>query len=188
MGPSIPKPSEVERAFQQLRKRLKTARRRVDEQAARRMRQGAYAEAERWMKVGQTVAEYASRVDAFKGEWKALVASYKGRGDTVSIPRGKKPRVTPVWKYYKPVLRALTALGGSGSRAQIEASVREEMQDELVPKDLAAMAKGKAARWQKSLGRARKPMVREGWIEVRGSEWRLTEKGRAAESTNLATG
>jgi hypothetical protein len=127
------------------------------------------------LELGRSVRDFHGQVDELRGRWKALRATVQGGS-------GSRAETTPVWKLYAPVLRILVANGGTMTWKAVEDGLQANSEFQLLPGDLQAL-RGRP-RWIHSAHRARGGMVKEGFIEKRGSfEWRITVAGRkAAES------
>lgn len=179
MKVAVPKRGEVHSAFTTLLKRLSGSVKRINEHAASRMRRGDYAGAEAWAQVGTALHEFRERALGLRAEWQALCRDAGGKGRKPS--RKKRGPITPLWEYYQPILRAIVQAGGEARRSEIEPVVFKVMEARLQPGDVE-ISGGRRPRWQNSIRRARRQLIKEGWISVGGSKgvWRVTEKGRVA--------
>jgi len=178
MRVTIPKRGEVHSAFKALLGRLGESIKQVNERAAKRMRRGDYDGAERWVQIGTNLGEFRKRVFELREGWGALCLGAR-RKKHQAAKRGRGPS-TPLWEFYQPILQAIVRAGGQAPRKEIEGAVFELIQTRLQPGDLEAS--GGRTRWQNSIRRARKQLIKEGWLSADGSKdlWRVTEKGRAA--------
>jgi hypothetical protein len=85
-----------------------------------------------------------------------------------------------LWEYYQPILRTLIAIGEDANRSQIEEKFGELYRDWLKPGDEVLMSSGKP-KWQVMIGRAKKPMQAEGFVEAPTAFiWSITDAGRKA--------
>ena len=101
---------------------------------------------------------------------------------------GGSSESTALWEYYEPVLRALESLGGEATRREIEQRVEPELTSLLKPGDRRTMARGNP-RWKVMVSRARKHLVREGFLEeATGVKWRITPAGRRVARGEIQTG
>lgn len=180
---TIPKRSEVHSAFKTLLKRLDGVLNGINKHAAKRVRRGDYAGAEAWVQVGTALGEFRKRTSGLREEWKALCRDAGGKKPPGLRRPSKKRRgpTTPLWGFYQPILRAIVQAGGQARRPDIEPVVFEVIEARLRPGDLE-VAGGGRPRWQNNIRRARKQLIKEGWLSSDGSRglWRVTEKGRIA--------
>ena len=159
MAPSIPNSHSVDVAFQRVVKRLGTVRKRINASAAKEMKADDYETAQKWMEMGRSVADFGERLEAFMAEWKRLVkatrivARARGPKGNRRVTAKAKPKRTPVWKYYEPVVKALIARGGSASLAELMETVNRDFSSTLTELDFAATA-GDTPRWQIALKQA----------------------------------
>lgn len=179
MKVTVPKRGEVNSAFKNLFKRLGGSVKRINEHAASRMRRGDYAGAEAWAQVGTALGEFRERALELREQWQTLCRDAGGRRR--KPPRKKRGPTTPLWEYYQPILRAIVQAGGQARRSDIEPLVFKVMEAHLQPGDVEPSG-GRRPRWQNNIRRARKQLIKEGWISVNGPKgvWRVTEKGRVA--------
>ncbi len=137
------------------------------------MARGDYDGATRLAEKGREIQSFQAELEALQARWSEI------RQKDTKTGSGRKSR-TPLWNYYKPILRALIELGGEAKRAEIEPLVERSMQDEFLPGDRETNARGRE-RWQVMVRRARRHLVEEGWIEGGQSQvWRITPRGRDA--------
>ncbi|HPM82483.1 MAG TPA: winged helix-turn-helix domain-containing protein [Candidatus Anammoximicrobium sp.] len=110
--------------------------------------------------------------------------------DTVLRVGGQQPRQTkgsqtPLWEFYRPVLQALTALGGNATRKEIEAHLEGTITHTLKDGDFVANSRG-VPRWKIMVGRARKPMISEGFVTGDNLlRWKITSKGEQAAKIGM---
>jgi hypothetical protein len=94
-------------------------------------------------------------------KWKQVCGSGKAQNEAageVSLA---------AWQYYAPIMRSLVALGGKASLSDLEGEFLRHMEPQLRIGDRSHMAGGRV-RWQVMIRRARKHMVKEGWLSSRG--------------------
>jgi len=159
---------DIGRSIVALKKQLRVAVKELNQEAARLLSRGKYERSAALVDAAKGARDFISEVEALRTRWKT-VKSVGG-----AQPRGEK---TPLWEYYSLVARALVALGGSANRTQIADWIKEHGKSDLRPGDLARTARGKVI-WDGNLGRARRAMLKEGYLEP-GPGWRLTQLGRS---------
>ena len=179
----VPRSFEVNSTLKTLLKRLDGVLKRTNEQAARLVRRGDYAGAEAWVRVGTLLGDFRKKALGLRDEWRLLCREAAGKVPQISVKPPKKNRqpTTPLWEYYQPILKALVQAGGEARRPELDPLVLQVMEDRLQPGD-HEVAGGGRPHWQNSIRRARKQLIKEGWLSEDGSKgmWRITEKGRAA--------
>ena len=148
------------------------------------MRAGEYDTVQRWMEVGQSVADFADRLDAFGQEWKRLVkatriAAGKGAGATTMKPSSPRKKATPASRFYEPAIKAVAARGGEATSDQLAQDLEPSFGSQLTEADLKALPRRGVPRWRRTLDSARRDCIREGWIERRrDGVWKLTDNGK----------
>jgi hypothetical protein len=190
--PGIPKPTAVDSSFRLLVKRLASARKRINREAAREMKSGDYETAQRWMAVGRTLADFAGRADAYFAEWKTLVRTSRIAGASeakktvnggAAARRKQASRRTPAWRFYQPALQAVLKNGGEATLQQVLASLAIDLAGQFSVKDLAPSTDGRGLKWHDTTRSVRRHCQRQGWLDRTSKDtWRLTEKGRQAGS------
>jgi restriction system protein len=96
--------------------------------------------------------------------------------------RIRKGLRTPEPAFFRPILQALSDLGGSAKRSDIFILVEQSMRDILKPIDYQTLAsEAEQLRWQNSAQWARNLMVKEGLLQPDSPVgiWEITEKGSA---------
>lgn len=96
--------------------------------------------------------------------------------------RIRKGLRTPEPAFFRPILQALSDVGGSAKRSDIFTLLEQSMRDVLKPIEYHILSsEAEQMRWQNSAQWARNLMVKEGLL--RGDSpvglWEITEKGRA---------
>jgi hypothetical protein len=177
----IPNPDTVKNALKLTDKRLKTAIRRVNIEAARHTRSGDYEGAEKWIQTAKSVMDYQSRLKAFVEEWHTIVKSSrlttKRKSGFQKV--AKKSPVTPMWQFCTPALKALEQEGGKAKIEDLVPIVGKIMQNELKPRDQKITAKKGIPSWQIKVLMLGPKLKREGWIiRDRNKILKLTDKGR----------
>ncbi len=185
MRPGIPNSKAVDSAFRSLEKKLATTRKRINNEAAKRMKAGEYEAATAWMQVGGSVADFIQRVSDFSNEWKRLAKTTKivagANHHPIQPTRNSSSRKrTPDWKFCQPALQSVLGRGGTATMAQVLADVGESADNKLTEKDRAPSGRSGVPRWQNAVRRAYRQSRKEGWIESRRDEtWKLTSAGRS---------
>jgi hypothetical protein len=184
----VPQSQTINTAFRLLQSRLSTVEKKINAAAAKEMKLGKYQNAQDWMNVGKTVAEYQQRVKAFDLEWKHLVRAARIAArpmEPIALKKASAPRgggITPAWKFCEPSLKALSVHGGRATFAEILADLQEMLAAVLTDADHALSSKKSTPRWHNQVQRAYRQCQGEGWIDKEKrskGEWRITEKGRA---------
>src|SRR5260370_20208817 len=98
----IPGKREVDNALRLTSREIKSALRQVNQQAGRLVSRGDYDGAQSLVELGKEISQFTSEVEALHAKWRDL----REDGDESRIER------TPLWKYYRPILKALGQLGG----------------------------------------------------------------------------
>jgi len=89
---------------------------------------------------------------------------------------------TPEPAFFRPILQALSDLGGSAKRSDVFNVLEPSMRDVLKPIDYQILSsEAEQVRWQNSAQWARNLMVKEGLLQPDSPVgiWEITEKGRA---------
>ena len=168
----VPGSREVNRALIQVARALKAALKQVNQQAAKKLAKGDYATSEALVASGKAIGEFQREFLALQEHWRELAHR--------SVSEGRASATTPLWQYYRPILRALTALGGSCTRRELERHLELSASNWLQPGDFEHMSRG-TPRWKVMIRRARRPMTKEGFLEPEsGKVWRITQRGRRA--------
>ena len=108
MRPNIPRSGVVNSAFRLLQNRLDGVQKGINAAAAREMKVGKYDDAQQWMGVGRSVAEFAQRVEAFEQEWKRLVKTARLVVRPLRCPlstQGLLTRIVPAHQHGSSVSR-----------------------------------------------------------------------------------
>lgn len=175
---AIPGRAQVDRALKGASREVKNATKRVNQEAGKSMARGDYDGAQAYLELGKTVRDFQAQVDELRARWNALRTT-----TPAGAPEGAE--ATPVWKLYAPILRILISNGGTTSWKAITDGLRSGAEFEPLPGDLQPQ-RGKP-KWVHSAYRARGGLVKEGFIEKRGSlEWRITPAGRKAAESGVA--
>jgi len=152
----------------QLRRELKAAIKEVNGQAARKLAQGNYDASQEMVALAKTVQQFAIETREFNERWNAIRKQQGGKS---------KAETTPVWEYYRLVARALSSQGGESSFEEIVDWITKNAINELKPGDVLVGKKGVPV-WQNALSKARRPMIKEGFLERISGKWKLTKSGK----------
>ena len=169
---AIPNKRAVSQAIRSVRRALKQTIKEINQTAADLAKKGAYERAKAAMTKGRELIEFREEIAGVEQKWKQVCGSDKaqnaGSGD-VSLA---------AWQYYAPIARSLVALGGKASLSDLEAEFLRQMEPHLRGGDRSHMA-GNRERWRVMIRRARKHMIKEGWLVSRNSKlWEITAAGR----------
>jgi restriction system protein len=95
--------------------------------------------------------------------------------------RIRKGLRTPEAAFFRPILQALSDLGGAAKRSDVFNVLESSMRDILKPIDYQTLSsEAEQVRWQNSAQWARNLMVKEGLLQPDSPAgiWEMTEKGR----------
>lgn len=95
--------------------------------------------------------------------------------------RIRKGLRTPEPAFFRPILQALSDLGGSAKRRDVFDLLEQSMRDVLKPVDYQTLSsEAGQSRWQNSAQWAHNLMVKEGLLRAGSPQgiWEITEKGR----------
>jgi hypothetical protein len=159
---------KVGRQIAQLRRELKTAIKEINGQAARKVAQGNYGASQEMVALAKAVQQFTSEAKEFNDRWNAISKQQTGK---------LRAEVTPVWEYYRLVARAIVSLGGESRFEEIVDWIRKNALSDLKPGDVLDGPKGQAV-WQRAVSNAKRPMIKEGFLESGAGKWKLTKSGR----------
>lgn len=171
----IPGSGQVDRALKTVKREVKNSLKQINQSAAKLLSRGDYSGAESLVEVARTVDGFQAEIESLRAKWKEVTGSFKNgsKGDV---------KKTPLWEYYKPILKALDSLGGRALTPNLISSVEPIIEAYLKPGDMEILSNGRP-RWQVMLRKTRKHMVKEGYLEpTTGQEWRITTVGRKTAS------
>jgi len=173
----VPRAREVMQAIRSLARQARLATKEANQLAAKRLARGDYAGAQSLIEVAQAISAFGAEVRGLNERWGEIRSTGKGQ-------KGTKDNRTPLWELYRPILQALVSLGGEATRKEIEAKLEQTLVARLKEGDLVINARG-VPRWRMMVGRARKPMIAEGFLAKEGSRWRITSKGEQAAKSGV---
>ncbi len=169
---AIPNKRAVSQAIRSVRRTLKQAIKEINQTAADLAKKGGYERAEAAMTKGRELLRFREEIAGVEQKWKQVCGSGKPQNQASSEVS------LAAWQYYAPIVRSLAALGGKASLTDLEAEFLREMEPNLRAGDRSCMASGRE-RWQVMIRRARKHMIKEGWLSAKSSKlWEITAAGR----------
>jgi hypothetical protein len=169
---AIPNKRAVSQAIRSVRRALKQTIKEINQTAADLAKKGAYERAEAAMTKGRELMNFREEIAGIEQKWKQVC----GSGKAQNAASGEVSLAA--WQYYAPILRSLVALGGKVSLSDLEAEFLRQMEPHLQVGDRSHMAGGRE-RWQVMIRRARKHIVKEGWLLSRSNKlWEITAAGR----------
>lgn len=169
---TIPNKRAVSAAIRSTRRALKQAITEINQFAADLAKKGAYERAEAAMAKGRELIGFLAEVAGIEQKWNQVCGSGQEQKS------GSNDFSLAAWQYYAPIVRTLVTLGGKASLSDLEAAFFRKMEPDLRVGDRSHMAAG-LERWQVMIRRARKHMVKEGWVLSRSSKlWEITAAGR----------
>jgi len=174
----VPRSQEVTKAIRSLARQTRLATKEANQLAAKRLARGDYAGAQSLIGVAQAISAFGNEVLGLNGRWREVRSAGKG-------PNKGKDSQTPLWEFYRPILQALASLGGEATRKDIEGKLEETLASSLKEGDLVTNAQG-VPRWKVMVGRARKPMIAEGFVTGEDLlRWKITSKGEQAAKSGV---
>lgn len=93
-------------------------------------------------------------------------------------------------EFYRPILEALAAMGGSGKKSEILDHVGQALQGVLTAVDCSPIRGGdpKTPLWRVTAEAAKRPLAREGFLKADSPKdvWEITDRGRQAVTQSTA--
>lgn len=167
----IPKGRDVEETITALAREVTSSLEELSQQAAKLLSRGDCTGAEKAVKMGRSISEFRAKVEQLRKEWRALRNAARPK-------RNKASKATPVWEYYTVIAKALVRLGGEADWEELEKELAPLLDARLKPADLWPNSRG-VPRWKSVAKRARKPMIREGFLEeATKRRWKITDAAR----------
>ena len=162
----IPHSEIVKRSLKQVENKLNLVVKKINIEAANHTKRGDYDGAAQWINLAKSVMDYEKRLNAFINEWKTIVKTTK-----ISIKDSNKeikgePKRTPAWKYYMPILQALSDKGGQAYMKELIVGVEKRIKSELKKKDLEINKRKGLPRWQVTVGGLSSRLRKEGWVTI----------------------
>jgi len=169
---AIPNKRAVSQALKSTRRALKQTIKELNQSAADLARKGAYERAEEAMSKGRELMHFREEIVGVEKKWKQMCGSGHSQN------KASNDVALAAWQYYAPIARSLVALGGKASLTDLEAEFIRQMEPRLRAGDHSQMAGGRE-HWQVLIRRARKHMVKEGWILSKNNKlWEISTSGR----------
>lgn len=132
-----------------------------------------------------------NRIVELQDEWKEISASdaskvaekptaYKSKAKTENAATRETGLMTPESTYYRPILEALVARGGSSPVAPVLEDVYAKVQGLLTELDHQPLEGNGEIRWRNRAKWARKDMVKDGRLkgDSRHGVWEISDRGR----------
>ncbi len=171
--------NRAESAIRTLQKRIATAQKRVNGEAASQMKAGRYDAAKTLMQVGSSLADFVKDTEALSQSWKDFTtrtaADLEPFGINVVVA-GRSRSITSPVALCKPALQAVLTKGPSEMGAVIA-----ELEGRMTLTEKDRVLVSGIPRWHAAVERAYLNSQRHGWIEKRKDGlWKLTSKGRDA--------
>ena len=169
----LPSRKKTDRALVEAARAARATVKEANRCAGRLVAKGDYQGADELVAIAKAVGGFQGEITALRQRWRDLAYSDAQQDES-------KEQCTLLWQYYKPILAALASLNGSATRRELEKQLETSIPQVLKPGDLALTTRGEP-RWKQMLRRARKPMIKEKFIEDgSGKNWILTSVGRRA--------
>ncbi len=102
-----PRRAEVDGALKAAESEVAASLKALNEQAASLLAKGDYAGAEQLVNVGRNIQAFRRRLMEIRREWRDLGIKAADQGNG-----------TPMWEFYRPILRTLVELGGEARRVE----------------------------------------------------------------------
>jgi restriction system protein len=135
---------------------------------------------------GQLTA-FRDKVASLRKEWEDLAAKAEReedeetRAERRNLGKLRKGLRTPESAYYKPLLKVIDQMGGSGKVANILDRVKKALKPILKPVDYDPLASSPdMPRWRNTAQWARNSMIRDGLLKADSARgvWEITDRGR----------
>jgi len=179
-------PTSVVAAFEMLLEEIEAEIDFVNRVGARAFEGRDYDKAKEALERAAQVTGFRDKADALRREWENLFAreeddegteAYAARRNLGRLRRGLRTREEA---YYRPILEALQALGGSAPMGQVLDRVLQSMRGTLKDVDYEPLAsEPDMPRWKNAAQWARNSMVKEGLLRndsPRGI-WQISDAG-----------
>jgi len=167
----IPGGKEVERSLKSTLNEIRSTVKQINEYAGKMVAKGDYSGAEELIPKAREVQTFEAEVEALYKRWREI----QGNSDKEN---GTKEKAIPLWKYYAPMLRKITELGGAARREAIESHMETVIPELSASHGNASI--NKPIGWRMIVRRALKAMEKEGFVQRENKEWRITPSGRKA--------
>ncbi|MCS7305835.1 MAG: winged helix-turn-helix domain-containing protein [Thermoguttaceae bacterium] len=178
--------NEVNTAFEILLEELEQVGNALNEQGSQAFRTGDYEQAKRCIEEAIRLQEFHSKVRDLQKEWQRLAAGrfVRAQGARTRRTRERLPRGlrTPEDAFRRPILEALSELGGQAPMNKVLDLVEQKMKSILNQYDKQPLPSDpRTLRWRNTAQWCRNTLVREGLLKEDSPHgvWELTEAGRA---------
>jgi len=158
----------------------------VNRAGARAFEERDYEKAKEAIERAEQLTDFRYKADALRREWEKLFArkedeeDMEARAARRNLGRLRRGLRTREEAYYRPILEALQALGGSAQVNEVLDHVLESMQDKLRDVDFEPLTSDPdMPRWKNTAQWARNAMVKKGLLRndsPRGV-WEISEAG-----------
>ena len=159
---------KVGRQIAQLQRDLKTAIKEINAQAARKVAQGNYVASQEMVALAKAVQQFTIETKELHERWNAIRKQKKEKS---------RVDITPVWEYYRLIARALVSSGGESGFEEIIDWITKNAMSVFKPGDISDGPKGQPI-WQRGVSKAKRPMIKEGFLHAGAGKWKLTKSGR----------
>jgi hypothetical protein len=180
-------PTSVVAAFDMLLEEIEAEIDFVNEVGARAFEARDYDKAKETLERAAQVAGFRDKADAPRREWENLFARQEEEEDSEAhaerrnLGRLRRGLRTREEAYYRPILEALQALGGSAQMGQVLDRVLQTMRGTLKDVDYEPLASDPdRPRWKNAAQWARNSMVKEGLLRSNSPHgvWEISDAGR----------
>jgi restriction system protein len=158
----------------------------VNRAGARALEERDYEKAKEAIERAEQLTDFRYKADALRREWEKLFArkedeeDMEARAARRNLGRLRRGLRTREEAYYRPILEALIALGGSAPMNQVLDRVLQNMRSTLKDVDFEPLAsEPDTPRWKNTAQWARNAMVKQGLLRndsLRGV-WEISEAG-----------
>ena len=182
-------PINVSTAFEMLLEEVEAEIEFVNNVGAKAFEAPDYDKAKEALEHAGSLTNLRDRVADLHKEWDELAAVAERQEDEQTkaerrdLGRLRRGLRTPESEYYRPILRVLTEMGGSGQVAEVLDRVGEAMKPVLKDVDYDPLASSPdLPRWRNAAQWARNSMVKEGLLKADSPRgvWEISERGRDA--------
>lgn len=171
---NMPSDAQVSQALKTAEKRIEILVIKINRLAGTLLAKGDYAGSDALVKFARAVQEYRVEFSSVRSKWRDIIHPASQQVNHA------KAETLPLWEYYRPILKVLMDLGGEASFQDIMKAIKPSLSGFIKTGDMETMANG-LPRWQVMIRRARKTMIKEGFLDSRQKgSWRITSAGRQA--------
>ncbi len=163
--------TSVAAAFEILLEEIEAEIHFVNQVGARAFEESAYDKAKEAIERAKRLTDFRDKADALRREWENLFAGEEDEEDVEAraarrnLGRLRRGQRTREEAYYRPILEALQALGGSAPMNQVLDRVLQTMRSKLKDVDFEPLTSDPdTPRWKNTAQWARNAMVRKGLL------------------------